>query len=122
MIYDWFIIKDYFTIIGHTPIENPLGYDYYQDENYLNIDGGCASYVSGYFDYNHFPLVEVCDCYLKILTFNDINEIICANYFDGKKSFAYTTKEIEEARKYLDKNVKIKKLSINSDGICGYWN
>ena len=110
-----------FTIIGHTPNSNPLGYDYHKDGNYLNIDGGCAAYVKGYFKYNHFPLVEVCDGYLKILTFNSNNEIICANYFDGNKSFSYNTNEIEKAREYLDNNVKVKKLSINEDGICGYW-
>ena len=114
--------KDYFTIIGHTPNNNPLGYDYYKNGNYLNIDGGCAPYVSGYFEYNHFPLVEVCYGYLKILTFNSNNEIICANYFDGNRSFAYNTNEIEEARSHLNNKVKIKKLSINEDGICGYWN
>ena len=110
-----------FTIVGHTPNKNPLGYDYHKEENYLNIDGGCAYYVSGYFQYDHFPLVEICDGYLKILTFNSNNEIICANYFDGNRSFAYTTVEIENARDYLDKDVKIKKLSINEDGIAGYW-
>lgn len=111
-----------FTIVGHTPNNSPLGYNYHESGNYLNIDGGCAFYVSGHFNYNHFPLVEVCDGYLKILTFNSNNEIICANYFDGNKSFSYTKEEIEEARKYLDKDVKIKKLSLNFDGICGYWN
>ena len=113
--------ENYFTIIGHTPVENPLGYDYSKNGNYLNIDGGCAYYVSGDFNYNHFPLVEVCPGYLKILTFNSNNEIICANYFDGKRSFGYNTNEIENAREYLDNQVKIKKLSINEDGICGYW-
>ena len=112
----------YFTIIGHTPVNNKFGVEYNETQNYLNIDGGCAAYVSGEFDYNHFPLVEICDGYLKILTFNSNNEIICANYFDGNKSLAYTTSELEEVRKYLNDNIKIKKLSINEDGICGYWN
>ena len=111
----------YFTIVGHTPNTNPLGYDYCKDDNYLNIDGGCAAYVSGFFNNDHFPLVEICSGYLKILTFNSNNEIICANYFDGNRSFSYTTLEIEKAREYLDKNVKIKKLSIDENGICGYW-
>lgn len=113
--------SDYFTIVGHTPNNNPLGYDYYREENYLNIDGGCACYTNGRFNYDHFPLVEICPGYLKILTFNSNNEIICANYFDGNNSFSYTTLEIEKAREYINKNVKIKKLSINEDGICGYW-
>ena len=98
------------------------GFNYRWDQNYLNIDGGCASYVSGFFNYNHFPLVEVCDKYLKILTFNSNNEIIYGNYFDGRSSIPYTDQELEEARKKIDPDVKIKTLSINEDGICGYWN
>ena len=112
----------YFTIIGHTPNNDSYGYIYYPQGNYLNIDGGCAGYVLGHFEYNHFPLVEVCDDYLKILTFNSNNEIIYGNYFDGNKSVPYSFLELESSRKYLDNNVKIKKLSINEDGICGYWN
>lgn len=112
--------SDYFTIVGHTPNSSPLGFVYNQEENYLNIDGGCGSYVTGNFKYNHFPLVEICSGYLKILTFNSDNEIICGNYFDGNNIFSYTTKEIEEARKYLDNSVKIKKLSLNEDGIVVY--
>ena len=110
----------YFTIIGHTPNNNPLGFDYYQDGNYLNIDGGCSCYVSGNFKYDHFPLVEICGNYFKILTFNSNNEIICGNYFDGNRTFSYTTLDMEEARKYLDRSVKIKKLSMNSSGIVEY--
>ena len=112
----------YFTIIGHTPNIDPYGYMYHDVANYLNIDGGCAAYVMGDFHYDHFPLVEVCKDYLKILTFNSNNEIIYGNYFDGYKSISYNENELEEARKYLDNSVKIKKMSINEDGICGYWN
>ena len=113
--------EDYFTIIGHTPTDNKYGFEYHKKQNYLNIDGGCAPYVSGYFDYNHFPLVEVCEGYLKILTFNSNNEIIYGNYFNGKKIIPYKKSELVEARKYLDNTVKIKKLSINEDGLVGYW-
>ena len=78
--------KDYFSIVGHTPNKSKFGYYYDQHENYINIDGGCAPYVSGYFEYDHYPLVEVKDDYLKILTFNNNNEIIYGNYFkEGKR-------------------------------------
>lgn len=112
--------SSYFTIVGHTPNDSPLGFVYDKDGNYLNIDGGSGSYVSGFFQYNHFPLIEVCSGYLKIITFNSNNEIICCNYFDGKRIFGYTTKDMEEARKYINPDVKIKKLSRNEDGIVIY--
>ena len=114
--------KDYFTIIGHTPVNNKFGVEYNKKQNYLNIDGGCAAYVTGDFEYNHFPLVEICEGYLKILTFNSNNEIIYGNYFNGKKMISYKNNELDAAREYLNNDVKIKKLSINEDGICGYWN
>ena len=100
----------YFTIIGHTPNADPYGYAYHQNENYMNIDGGCSAYIEGDIKYNHFPLVEVCDDYLKILTFNSNNEIIYGSFFDGYKSISYTDNELNEARKYLNDNVKIKTL------------
>ena len=112
----------YFTIVGHTPVNNQYGVEYHEKQNYLNIDGGCAAYVSGYFEYNHFPLVEVCNGFLKILTFNSDNEIIYGNYFAGDKLISYENKELEEARKYLNKEVKIKKLAINEDGVVYYQN
>lgn len=111
----------YFTIIGHEPVNNKYGFEYHDKQNYLNIDGGCAAYVSGYFDYDHFPLVEVCNGYLKILTFNNNNEIIYGNYFNGKDTVPFKDMELEEARKYLDNSVKIKKISINKDREVGYW-
>ena len=112
--------KDYFTIVGHTPVDNKYGFEYHQKQNYLNIDGGCAAYVSGEFNYNHFPLVEVCDGILKILTFNSNNEIIYGNYFDGTSIIPFQDEELEETRKYLNKDVKIKKLAINEDKIVYY--
>lgn len=101
----------YFTIVGHTPNVDPYGYAYHQNENYMNIDGGCAFYVAGDFKYNHFPLVEVCDDYLKILTFNSNNEITYGSYFDGYRTKSYTDIELEEVRKYLDNQIKIKKIT-----------
>ncbi|MBR7042232.1 MAG: metallophosphoesterase, partial [Bacilli bacterium] len=82
--------KDYFTIVGHTPNNNRYGYVYHDKGNFLNIDGGCAPYAKGYFSYNHVPLVEVCDCYLKIITFNNNNEITYGNYFTEGRSSLFT--------------------------------
>ena len=102
--------KDYFTIIGHTPLNTKYGYKYYKDENYLNIDGGCAGYVLGYSGYNHTPLtlLDSENNRLIILTFNNNNEIIYGNYFNGK-SILMTEEELDKYRKYLNKDVKIKK-------------
>ena len=105
---------DYFTIIGHTPLKDKYGYHYYKDENYLNIDGGCAGYVLGY-DYDHVPLVEINDNYLTILTFNNNNEIIYGNYFKDYKSIPI--EDLEQYRKYLNKNIKIKKRIKEEDSI-----
>ena len=102
--------KKYFTIVGHTPVNDINGYKYYKKDNYLNIDGGCAAYVYGYLDYNHSPLVEVCDGYLKILTFNNNNEIINGNYFIDSRSVPFSDEELENEKKYLNKNIKLKKL------------
>ena len=93
--------KDYFTIIGHTPNNYAFGYEYHKDGNYLDIDGGCAPFVSGFTSYNYFPLVEVCDNYLRIITFNDKNEIIYGNYFDGIGSTPFTNEEISKERKLI---------------------
>lgn len=110
----------YFTIIGHTPVSDKYGFEYNKKQNYLNIDGGCAGFVSGRFDYDHFPLVEVKDNYLKILTFNSKNEIIYGSYFNGKIRIPYTIDELSEARKYLNHKVKVKKLYLNEDGVVCY--
>ena len=114
--------EDYFTIIGHTPNENICGYEYNKKNNYLNIDGGAAMYVTGLFEYDHFPLVEVFDGYLKILTFNGNNEIVYGSYFDGEKSIPLSDDELENERKHLNKNIKINKLALNEDGIVYYGN
>lgn len=102
--------KDYFTIIGHTPLRTKTGYEYYRKENYLNIDGGCAGYVIGLDGYDHIPLVEIDNKNnrLIILTFNNNNEIIYGNYFIDGTSIAIT--DLNRYRKYIDSNVKIKKL------------
>lgn len=112
--------KDYFTIIGHTPNETKYGYSYHKNQNYLNIDGGCAAYAKGYFGYNHVPLVEIKDGYLKILTFNNNNEIIYGNYFDGIKSIPMSLSELNHERNYLNCEFRPKKLIKFPDGVIGY--
>ena len=114
--------RNYFSIVGHTPNANKYGFEYHKNENYLNIDGGCAAYVKGIFDFDHVPLVEVKDNYLRILTFNNNNEIIYGNYFENNNIIPFSEDELEEERKLLDKDVKIKKLMISEDGRIRYKN
>ncbi len=97
--------KDYFTIIGHEPLINLHGYLYFSDQNYMDIDGGCASYACGDDRYDHTALVEVLDDSLRILTFNHNNEIISGHIFkDGMNS---SIDKLDEYRKNLVKaNVK----------------
>lgn len=111
--------KDYFTIIGHTPLNTQTGYEYYRKENYLNIDGGCAGYVIGLDTYDHVPLVEIDskNDRLIILTFNHNNEIIYGNYFIDGTSISIS--DLNRYRKYIDPNVKVKKL-IKQDGFTFY--
>ena len=111
--------KDYFTIVGHTPNNSKYGYQYHKNGNYLNIDGGCARYACGYFNYEHFPLVEIKDNYLKVLTFNNNNEIIYGNYFNGE-SIVFSDDELEKERSFLNHNLKVKKLIKNEDGVVYY--
>ena len=112
--------KDYFTIVGHTPNNDKYGFEYHKNQNYLNIDGGCARYACGLLECNHTPLVEVKNNFLKILTFNNNNEIIYGNYFDGNKSVPLKLDELEWERGYLSHELKPKKLIRLPDGIIGY--
>ena len=112
--------KYYFTIIGHTPNNKRYGYFYNTHENYLNIDGGCAAYAVGYYEYDHYPLVEIKDDYLSILTFNSNNEIIYGNYFKDGKSISFTSDEITKAREYLNQELEVKKLLRLPDDLIGY--
>ena len=102
--------NSYFTIIGHTPLATITGYKYYPDQNYLNIDGGCAGYVNGETNYNHVPLVEIDsdNNRLIILTFNNSNEIICGNYFDGEST---PINNLDKYRKYINNDVKLKRMT-----------
>jgi hypothetical protein len=102
--------KKYFSIVGHSVNEEKFGYYYDEDENYLNIDGGSAYYVCGHLEYNHFPLVEIKDGYLKILTFNSNNEILFGNNFINYQSIPISKDELDYDRSLLDKNVLVKKL------------
>ena len=110
----------YFTIVGHTPNDNHYGTEYNEKENYLNIDGGSSKYVRGHFDCDHVPLVEVNDRFLKILTFNNNNEIIDGCFMDGKDIYPFSYIELHHNRKYLSKTLKVKKLVKNEDGEVYY--
>ena len=94
----------FLTIKGHTPIKSFPGFIYNKEENFINIDGGCAGYAVGRSEYNHVPLVEVKDGYLELLIFNHNNEIIDGYYFDGevKKMADYL---IGSKRIFLNKNL-----------------
>ena len=93
--------KDYFTIIGHTPTEDIYGYYYSPENNTLDIDGGCGPYANGFTNYNHFPLVEVCDGYLNILTFYASGKIAYGHYFDGNTNVPYSEEEYVKLRKLV---------------------
>ena len=52
-------LNNYFTIIGHTPVDNYNGYEYDMFNNVLNIDGGCADLAKGFRRGITVPLVEL---------------------------------------------------------------
>ena len=93
--------EGYLTIIGHTPIKNPSGFKYNKKNNYLNIDGGCAAYAVGHFEYDHVPLVEVLDDRLALIIFNHNNEIIDGYSFDGE-IVKMDHDELDKRKKYID--------------------
>ena len=93
--------KDGFvTIIGHTPVKKP-GFKYKKKDNYINIDGGCAAFATGHFEYNHVPLVEICNNYLEIIIFNHNNEIIDGYKYDGHFE-KINEKELEKKRLFIN--------------------
>lgn len=94
-------LDPYFTIIGHTPVSNEDGFEYNKKEHYLNIDGGCAGYAIGRFEYNHVPLVEVKDNYLELLIFNHDNEIVKGYFFNGE-FFKMKDLELDYRRLFLN--------------------
>lgn len=95
--------KSYFTIIGHTPVLEKCGYEYYKRDNALNIDGGCSAYVCGSKNYNHVPLVEINNEKLTIFTFNNSNSITMGSYFENGESVKMSSKTLDEYKKYLKK-------------------
>lgn len=88
----------YYTIIGHTPVLNGFSYD--KEEQVINIDGGCAAYAIGEFNYNKVPLVEVEDNKLTFLIFNHNNEIIDGYTFNGEFN-KLSDSELDKKRIYL---------------------
>jgi len=110
----------YFSIIGHTPNKNDYGFEYNDKENILNIDGGSSNYVSGYFDQDHVPLVEVKDNELEILTFNNNNSIIFGNYLRNGLVIPMKEDELNTRRSYLNKNIKIKRLVKDENNMVLY--
>ena len=110
----------YFTIVGHTPLSTRSGYEYYDYDNYLNIDGGCAVYMNGMISFDHTPLVEVIDGHLKILTFNNNNEIARGHIFVKHYSIPMSEQELKIERAYLNNEIKVKKLVRNKSGILYY--
>ena len=100
---------EYFSIVGHTANNSPYGYVYNERENYLNIDGSCSLYASGYASFDHVPLVEVLDSKLRILTFNNNNEIIAGNYFVPYRSIPISDEELNKDRKLLNTGFNPKK-------------
>lgn len=58
--------------------------------------------------------------FLKILTFNNNNEIIYGNYFKDYKNIFMTEEELNKDRSFLNKEIKIKKLIKNEDGVTYY--
>lgn len=93
--------EGYLAIMGHTPVTDEKGFVYYDEENCLNIDGGCALYAMGRFEFDHVPLVEVKDDYLKILVFNHNNEIINGFYFE-KTTLCMSEEELDRERVFIN--------------------
>ena len=93
--------KDYLSIVGHTPVVDERGFTYDHIENYFNIDGGCACYASGYFNFDHVPLVEVEKDYLKLIIFNHNNEIIDGYFFDGVL-YKMTDNDLNKERLFIN--------------------
>ena len=107
--------SNYFTIIGHTPVSNSFGYSYDNSDNVLNIDGGCAAYAKGFYEYDHTPLVEIDNKNnrLIILTFNNNNCITYGNYFYDGITYPMNEKKLDGYREFLNKNIKIKQRKID---------
>ena len=112
--------SEYFSIVGHTPNDKKYGVEYHLAENYLNIDGGSSMYVCGDFKVDHIPLVEIGDNSLRILTFNNNNEIIHGCYYVDNKLIPIKDYELDNDRNKLDNSFKPKKLVKVSNGVTEY--
>ncbi len=93
--------EGFLTIIGHTPVRKNPGFKYKEKNHYINIDGGCAAFATGHFEYNHVPFVEVFDDHLDIIIFNHNNEIIDGYQYDGQFE-KMDDDELEKKRLFLD--------------------
>lgn len=93
--------KGYYTIIGHTPVDNSCGFTYNSKEKYMNIDGGCAGYAIGKFKYDHVPLLELEKDSISIMIFNHNNEITKGFHFDGE-IHRMNEEEMNKKRFYLN--------------------
>ncbi|MBQ9019006.1 MAG: hypothetical protein IJ097_01675 [Bacilli bacterium] len=91
--------KGFLTITGHTPIVN--GFAYYGDDNSFNIDGGCAAYANGAFEYDKVPLVEVKNNILEIVIFNHNNEIVNGYIYDGEL-YEMDNKYLNKKREFIN--------------------
>ncbi len=91
--------KGYFVLRGHTPLKDEP-FHYNPEQNWMNIDGGCARYATGNFEADHVPLVEISNDLLPILVFNHNNEIISGYYFDGNV-YKMPKEDLEKSRMYL---------------------
>ena len=97
-------LDGYLTIIGHTPLSDSKGFVFDEEENVINIDGGCAAYAVGQFEYDHVPLVEIEDGRLSFLTFNHNNEIISGYYYNGVL-YPMDDKELDLRRVFLNRGL-----------------
>lgn len=93
--------EGYFTIIGHTPVNDERGFSFDKEEKVLNIDGGCAPYACGNFQYDKVPLVEVRNDHLEILVFNHNNEIVEGYYQDNEDTINMSEKTLNERRIFI---------------------
>ena len=94
-------LDGYLTIIGHTPVKQFPGFLYQKEENFINIDGGCAPYAMGLFECDHVPLVEIEKDKLSILIFNHNNEIVDGYFFDRDISHMDSI-ELEKRKVFLN--------------------
>ncbi len=94
-------LDGYFSIVGHTPVEEGQGFSIDSEENAINIDGGCSFYAQGKFQYDQIPLVEVKKDGIDILIFNHNNEITKGFHYDGELS-SISSEELLKHRGYIN--------------------